>query len=266
MAEWVTEILPGLPLGAGIVLLPGFVVVGVMSKFRAQRREDIARQSFQYLIGSLVCFCLTSFFFWDRLLALTSLSDVTRWDIALAFGVLFGNAVLVGCAVGLWTQWDIGSQLLTKVGIRSVRSSVSAWDSAFERDSGCLVRLELEGGEVVFAVFGTKSNVAAGPDRDSRDCYFEETYIENDVGELVPQVGSQGIWIHASLIKSIRFFDTQGLATHEARTQCMPSSTGEFPKVEPSFDLRDEGVRPNRNQRAHANAVTAASNTSHRQS
>ncbi len=266
MGGWLADNFQLLPLGAAFVLLPGFVLVAVKGKFRAQRRDDLARQSLQYLAGSLFCFFVTGVATWDRLRAISSVSDLSRADLIETGVLLFGTAILGGGIAGVWAQFDLGSWLLSQIGLGSVRACVCGWDKAFERKLGCLVRIELEDGRRVFASYGSSSTVTAGPNKEECDCFFEEAWIETDSGELVPQVASRGLWIHGSDVKSVRLFDVKELSTDVAREKCQQVPSVAIASTARGVDIRDADIGRAGNEEPHTQDHPGSAVTTNRES
>lgn len=206
-----------IPLGIAL-LAPGSVLLSLEARISSCRRLDHLEKTTRYLAYSLVVYAIFG--------AIWSTALVQQEKIYLADALTIGKEVAIATVIafpvpiciGIIRKLDLVGKALQMAKIHASDPIPTAWEKAFGRRSGCLVSISCKDGVERFGLFGPRSLVS--DDLHDGDMYFEEAYYSNSDGELVPEPGTQGLWVHRSEVYLIRFHDMKELGTHEQRQQC----------------------------------------------
>ena len=114
---------------------------------------------------------------------------------------------LLGLVLGISTQKQFAKRLSEKLGLTIVHVIPAAWDWRFSNlpRGGMFVMVTLKGGQTVAGFFGRSS--FASSDSGERDIYIEEEYEVAESGEWTPRSAKIGIFIAASEIRHIEFWE-----------------------------------------------------------
>ncbi|MFF1574134.1 DUF6338 family protein [Leifsonia sp. NPDC058292] len=88
------------------------------------------------------------------------------------------------------------------------RSTPTAWDAAFTRNDGHMVRVRLPGGRFVGGYFGEGSYISTYP--EPRDLYLSHQFVVDDTGafgDMLPT--SRGVWIRIPDGAIVEFLEPQ---------------------------------------------------------
>ncbi|MBX3351985.1 MAG: hypothetical protein KF684_03550 [Phycisphaeraceae bacterium] len=138
-------------------------------------------------------------------------------------------AIVGGVATGLIQRFSLLGLLLSWAGVSTNDPLRSAWEKAFLRNRGCLIRLTFNTGEERFVIYGVKSHVPCDP--ACRDIYFEESYCKDASGRLVKERGNSGIWLDCTGVKIVRFYEIPELEeNYEQAAKFVVEQSGQGPE------------------------------------
>lgn len=196
--------------------MPGIVWLRCEGKFSVSPKPDHVERALSYLLYSLFSYfvCYTLIGNWiDAELANGSFSA----SLAMFAGViLFITGILGGVVTGFLRERDLIGRVCSSIGVMTVHPTESAWTKAFSRRHGCLVRVTFKNGDDRYGQFGTKS--LASTSRDLEDIYLETTFVEDENGELVKELGGCGFWVPRDEISCVRFYSLEVLDSDNARS------------------------------------------------
>ena len=184
-------------------LVPGLVIFYVRSMFITGRRPTHSENVLTYLVLSVVYYALTIPFI-ERVLSIEE--PWTARAVVWVLLTLVGPAVL-GLLLGISSQREYMKRIADKLKLTLVHVIPAAWDWRFSNlpRGGMFIMVTLKGDHAVAGFFGRHS--FASSDSGERDIYIEEEYDVSDDGEWVPRSAKVGVFIPASEIRYIEFWE-----------------------------------------------------------
>jgi len=189
-------------LALGFVV-PGLVIFYVRSMFITGRRPTHSENVLTYLVLSAVYYALTIHFI-EKILAVEE-----PWTARAAIWVVLTivGPALLGLLLGMSTQRQYAKRIADRLNLTLVHVIPAAWDWRFSSlpRGGLFVMVTLKGDQTVAGFFGRNS--FASSDTGERDIYIEEEYDVAETGEWMPRSAQVGIFIPASEIRYIEFWE-----------------------------------------------------------
>ena len=184
---------------AMIFLVPGYVYFAVrghlVAGHRTRGNEAVIR---------LLCVSCVNFVFSGWIVSLVvnspSATDLSK-AVAWTFAILIAPAFL-GFMSGLATQKEWLRKVYSRLKLKSVHVTPTAWDYAFIGRKECYVIVTLQQGGRFAGVWGASSFAADEP--TERDLYLEHVYEIGD-GEGEWKASSRSVLIKAAEIRHVEF-------------------------------------------------------------
>lgn len=216
LTEGSNSLISILPL-ASAALVPGWAWVHTERRVWLRCKESWQSDLFRYGMYSLVLFV--------GLFTLYPIAEVAfadnQYENAVAVAMvglsLLPFAVLGGVITGVLGKKDVFGKFLKALHVQVGSHVDTGWQEAFQRTTGCIVKIVYKDNTETFAVLNPNS-VVAEPTQTS-DAYFEQTFVVNKDGELEPTIADLGVWVRMSEVKEIRLYEYQELNNDEARTK-----------------------------------------------
>jgi len=217
----ITSLLSVIPVGT-VLLVPGFIWSSIESRIQPRSKQDKYEKLFRYLFYSLIFYGSWYLIYPESLPRSSDVSLESAFQTALIGVFLLPIAVIGGISTGIFAKKDFIGRALRRAGLHTTTSIDTGWERAFTREWACLVRITYDDGREVFAKYDTNS-VVSEPDGHA-DAFFGEAFVVNADGNLELAIGSVGVWVNASTVREIRFYDIEELDSDEAR-QLWPKRT-----------------------------------------
>lgn len=197
------------------LLLPGFLWQQSEGKFVSRGSIGRVEEVYTYVLYSLLAYTVPLILFSADYAGVSELGDISLELSAktLVAGGISGT--LGGIGTGLLRRFDGVGWVCGRLGLSTVHPFQTAWDRAFMRSKGCLVRVTFKDGTNRYGVYGSKSLVST--EASERDIYLEQAYCQAADGGLEQEIGTLGIWIPHSEVECVRFYSYENLNTDDAR-------------------------------------------------
>ncbi|MFG0258703.1 MAG: DUF6338 family protein, partial [Phycisphaerales bacterium JB043] len=171
--------------------------------------QNISERYFKYAIYSVLNYGL-----WWPLLLQSVLRDFTSnstdvGSIASMLLIAIVSPFIGGCISGIFIKADLLASALKRLKIDVKPLSETAWEKAFRRTEGCVVRLSFTSEcEDIYGVYNPNSYVS--DQEGHHDIYLEKQLIPYD-DRLVPLASSIGLWAPKDNLKTIQFYSVGAL-------------------------------------------------------
>lgn len=195
-------------------VLPGFVTVSIQERtFRFAAEESPFDRLLRAVYYSVWCYLLIGLVAVvagvDRSYVETfvrSHSDNPAPSVVAATAAMLLVASLVATATRLWENSAARKKLLDVQDINLRHLTPTGWDHQFADAYDSCVRVTLSSGKSILGYYGKESFAAYA--RDGGDLFLESLYeADEDDWFAGAADGSRGVWISASEVVCIEFYD-----------------------------------------------------------
>ena len=191
-----------------LAIVPGFIIVFVRSQFVSGRILPYPAGFLVYLSVSTVYWLLLFFLFVPVIGYLLDIlimwglwrADLFSYTTKSLLWIVF-LPILVGVISGWISNNVIVYKLLTKIRLKPIHPTPSAWDWTFSDFDEQFVLVRLKNGTILGGLMGSNSFVSSDP--EERDIYIQEIYEVDNENKWSAQ--GHGVFISGGEISTIEF-------------------------------------------------------------
>ncbi|MCL2605736.1 MAG: DUF6338 family protein [Coriobacteriia bacterium] len=190
-----------------IFILPGFLISGIISHLTPTKRGSDGTHLVLCLLYSVVNYAVWSWLY--MFVFSKALDDSVQlfWFVVIT---LVG-ASLIAVAISILKQRGFLKWISGLLRLNAINPTPTAWDYLFFNQGSRWLLITLTDGREFYGLFSSNSFVSSGS--DGFDIYIEKIYSFEDGGSWSEIVGHDGLYLQASMIRSVEFF--KGEENHE---------------------------------------------------
>ena len=181
-----------------IFVLPGFIINIIIDSMNPPKKHNDGIYLLKCIGFSLVS-CAIWCWLYKIILESDKLSMLWHWILLLLTSIL--GSSIIGVILAVIKQFQIIDNILSKLKVRTIHSTPTAWDYLFSKQSEGFVIITLADDTKLYGWYSSNSFTSSDP--DERDIYVEIAYkiSENETWEKDSQSG--GFYIPKDQIKYI---------------------------------------------------------------
>lgn len=185
---------------SAIFIMPGFLINNIIDTLNPPRIRTESVLSLRYL-GYSIINCAFLSWAYKIILSIKDSHPVRFWLLFLL--ITFVGAIIIGFIIAVCKQKRVIDRICSKIGIKSIHATPTAWDFIFSKQEANYVIVTLEDGTEIRGLYSTES--FSSSDIENRDIFLEKTYKRVGEDGWGDSPDSKGIYIPSEKIKYIEF-------------------------------------------------------------